>query len=264
MKNLRQVFLGFIIALSSICLLLGGLSLSLAEGNTPATLTPTLAPTLTPTHTLMPTASPTWPSPTPRVVSPTSTSSPSSTRTPTLPPPPTNCPPPIGWVPYVVQPDDTLDKIAVYFRVNSSKLQQANCLLTTGLLPGVLVYVPPVPTPTSLPCGAPYNWIVYIIQPGDTLYHLGQVYGISVTELQRANCLGNSTLLHTGQRLYVPFLATRTPSPLPLIPATPTGALTNTPDISSLPSITPSDTPIPAASDTPVEIPTETPTISTT
>jgi len=37
MKNLRQVFVGIIIALVSIGLLLGGFSLSLAEGNSLAT-----------------------------------------------------------------------------------------------------------------------------------------------------------------------------------------------------------------------------------
>ncbi len=54
MKNLRQVFLGIIIALASIGLLLGGFSLSLAEGKH-------CTATLTPTHTLTPTSSPTFP-----------------------------------------------------------------------------------------------------------------------------------------------------------------------------------------------------------
>ena len=39
MKNLRQLFMGVLIAQASIGLLLGGFSLSLAEGNSMATAT---------------------------------------------------------------------------------------------------------------------------------------------------------------------------------------------------------------------------------
>jgi hypothetical protein len=53
MKNLLQVFLGIIVALASISLLLGGFSLSLAEGNT-TTATATVTLTATLTLTLLP------------------------------------------------------------------------------------------------------------------------------------------------------------------------------------------------------------------
>jgi LysM repeat protein len=123
------------------------------------------------------------------------------------------------------------------------------------------IYVPVVPTQTPVPCGPPHTWIIHIVQPTENLYRLSLAYGITVGELQRANCMGNSTLLRTGQTLYVPPWA---PIPSPTIPAvaTLTGIPTNTPD-SSLPSDTPiyipSDTPVPVPSDTPVEIPTDTP-----
>ena len=113
MKNLRQVFLGIIIALASIGLLLGGFSLSLAEGNSSHChfhCTPTaysypdadFFPHLAAIHTfglhlplarIQPTPSPTW--------------TPTLTLTP--PPPPANCPPPAGWLVYFVQPGETLD-----------------------------------------------------------------------------------------------------------------------------------------------------------
>jgi LysM repeat protein len=118
--------------------------------------------------------------------------------------PPANCPPPAGWSVYFVQPGETLDSIATRYGISSAKLQTANCLITTELIPGVVIYVPPMPTQTPLPCGAPHSWIVYTVRPGDTLYRLSIAYGITVAELQRANCLGSSTLLHTGQLLYVP------------------------------------------------------------
>ena len=242
MKNLWQVFLGMIIALASIGLLLGGFSLSLAEGNN--ITTSTSAPTPTPTMT--PISSPTWQPSTPTAISTPSLDSPTpvptrtttlfSTWTPTwtptltltLPPLPTNCSPPVGWLVYFVQPGETLDSIAAHDRISSAELQNANCLLTTELIPGVVVFVPPMRTQTPLLCGAPYSWIVYYVQPGDTLYHLGMAYGITVAELQRANCMGTSTLLHTGQMLKVPPWAPL--APLQTVPneVLPTCTLTGT------------------------------------
>jgi len=161
----------------------------------------------------MPTSSPTWQSFTPSVDSPTPSLTWTLTLTPTLLPPPTNCPPPVGWLPYVVQACDTLAKIAAYYRIGSDILQHANCLGDTGLLPGVVIYVPPVPTHTPVPCGPPYTWVVYYVQPGDTLYRLGLAYGITVAELQQANLYGRFHAPAYRQRLYVPPWATRTPSP---------------------------------------------------
>jgi LysM repeat protein len=263
MKNLWQLFTGVLIALISIGLLLGGLSLSLAEGISNATSTSTSTPTATPT--MMPTSSPTLQpftlsvSTTPAQDSPTQLPTLLPTWTPTLtstaPPPPTNCPPPLGWLVYFVQPGETLDSIATRYRISTPILQGANCLVTKELLPGVVIYVPPMRTQTPLPCGAPYGWVVYTVQPGDTLYRLSQTYGITVGELQRANCMGASTLLHTRQALYVPY------SVPPLAPPTSPGMLiaasTQAPSQSS--NTLPAGTLNPAASDTPAEIPTATP-----
>ena len=197
-------------------------------------LTPTLAaPTPSPTKTH------------------TRTPSRTSSRTPSLTPTPTICTLPVGWVYYVVQPRDTLDHIGAYYQISSEELQQANCLQTTELLPGSGIYVPPLSIQTPVACGAPYSWISYIVQPYDTLYSLGQAYNVTVTELQRANCMGGSTLLRVGQRIYVPPWAARTPIPtLPWI-MTPADTQTNTPE---------TGTPIVASTETPTSLPTETPT----
>ena len=274
MKNLRQVFLGIIIALASIGLLLGGLSLSLAEGNSNATSTssPTSTPTLTPTSSptwqpFTPTSSPTWQPFTPSAVftSPSLDSpTPFPTWTPsltlTLPTPPPNCPPPVGWLVYFVQPGETLDSIATRYRISTAELQNANCLITAELIPGVVIYVPPMRTQTPLPCGAPNSWIVYTVQPGDTLYRLSVYYGITVIELQRANCLGSSTLLHTGQLLYVPSWPPHPALPTATAIIFPTSTQTYTPPATFTMPFTsiPTDTLVPAPSDTPVEVPTAT------
>lgn len=264
MKNLWQVFLGIFIALASIGLLLGGFSLSLAEGNI-LTATPTSAPSAT--KTLTPTPSPTWQpvtssvSVTPSLDSPT----PSSTWTPSLtitpPPSPANCPPPAGWLVYFIQPGETLDGIAARYRINSADLQSANCLLTQALIPGVVLYVPPMRTQTPLPCGAPKSWIVYYVQPGDTLFRLSLAYGISVADLQRGNCLGLSTLLHTGQLIFVPPWPPRPAAPTipgPIFPTSTSlpGQPSDTPPATIPPTSIPTDTPIPVPTDTSVEVPT--------
>lgn len=250
MKTLQQVFLGIVIALISIGLLLGGVSLSLAEGNSIATFTPT------PTVTTTATASPTWEPFTPSATNTLSPDTPTSTytRTPTqtLTPPPTSptCPPPRGWLIYFVQPGETVDIIAARYRISSSELQNANCLLTTDLIPGVVVYVPPIRTQTPLPCGAPNGWISYSVQPGDTLYRLSLIYGTTVARLQSANCMGASTLLHTGQLLFVPPGFSRIVMPTAPGVFIPTNSQANT-----LAASQPSDTPIPVATDTLAEVP---------
>jgi LysM repeat protein len=262
MKNLQQVFLGIFIALASIGLLLGGFSLSLAEGkiNATSTATPTPSPTQSPTPppTLTPTSFPTLQSFTPSEITSPSLEAPTafSTWTPsltpsltsTLPTPTTNCPPLAGWSVYFVQPGETLASIATRYGISSAKLQTANCLLTTELIPRAVIYVPPMPTHTPLPCGAPHSWIVYIVRPGDTLYRLSIAYGITVADLQRANCLGSSTLLHTGQSLYVP--------PWLPHPAWPTAPFIYFPI--NPPDSFPTDTLIPAATDTLAEATTAT------
>ena len=250
MRNLRQALWGIALALVSIFLILGGFVLSFAESG----LT---RPVDTPT----PSITPTWQPFTPEAAS--STPLP-PTLTPSQPPPPTNCPPPSGWLAYLVQPGDTLEKVATVYQTSVDSLVQANCLLTRDLMAGVYIYVPPLPTQTPIPCGPPPGWIVYVVQTGDTLYHLSQAYGISVTELQNANCM-SGTLLRLGQRLYVPPWATLVPSPTfsnpPAITNTPTG----TPTATSTPPATPTDTA--TATDTTVptdtELPTATPTATT-
>ena len=106
---------------------------------------------------------------------------------------------------------------------------------------------PPVPIHTQVPCGSPNTWVVYIVRPGDSLYRLSQVSGITIAVLQQANCLGTTTTLHTGQLLYVPRTVVIAPSAtLPII---------------FIPTFTPSDTPvIIPPSDTPTEPPIDTAT----
>ncbi len=137
MQAVRQIGSGILYGLVSVMLVVGGLSLALAESYTTSSPTPTaslpiVAQTLTSTQ-----AGP--------------TALPSSTPFPTATPlPPTNCPPPAGWILISVQPYDTLESLAARFRVTPYQLAQANCLPTNNLEPGYNIYVP-LPS-TCAPC----------------------------------------------------------------------------------------------------------------
>jgi len=219
MQNARQAFWGIFTALVSIALTLGALLLSMTEGNlhTPAS-------TLLPTSTLLPSIPPVRQSSTPLpdtatplllIQTPTPllpTQTPTPTLTLTLTPSLTNCPPPQGWLPYTVKAGDTLNGLALLYKETSVEISQANCLGTNDLLPGMIIYLPPVPTRTPVPCGAPKSWVLYIVRQGDTLYRLSQAYGVTVTDLEKANCLTGS-LIQIGQSLYVPPWSPIYPSP---------------------------------------------------
>jgi len=251
MQTLRQFGTAFVLAVVSLGLVIGGLSLSIAESYAPPPQTPTQS---LPTAPVFLTTTPT----TEVQVQPTFTSSPSPTNTTA---PPSSCAPPSGWIAVAVQSTDTLAGIASRYQITVGQLMQANCLLTQSLIPGTVLFVPPMPTHTPIPCGPPPGWVTYIVQPGDTLFHIAFNYGITTYELQRANCLGYSTYIRVGQSLRVPNVPTRTPGVtiIPQFPSDtpiPTEPLTLTP-LPFTQTIQPSNTPMPptdtpAPSNTPV------------
>ncbi len=275
MNSLRQIGTGLLLSILSIVVVLGAFSLAMAEGglvavapptntNTPAPIVLTIFPTLPPFATNTPEGAV------------AASLTPTASFTP--PPPPTTCPPPAGWLPVVIQPNDTLASIAQTYRTSEQALLDANCLFSSDLVAGTFLYVPPQPTATRVPCGAPPGWINYIVRPNDTLYQIGLAYRVSVQELQRANCLLTSNI-KAGQIIKVPNVIPSTPiappSPIPTITevpsAIPTGTASPTPEpppaTTEVPSSTPAletetppptDTEVPPPTDTEVPPPTET------
>lgn len=262
--------LGISAALISCAVVAGGVLLSLAEGGArlaPAPPSPTesLSPTLAP-----PPATPAPGSPT---FTPSALPSPPPSPSATLPPPPQGCPPPQGWPAITIRPGDTLRNLAAAYGASQEALIEANCLKISRLIPGSILYVPPIPTaaPTELAeptetCGPPSGWVLYLVRRGDTLFNLSQRFRVSISQLQFANCLGSSTTIRIGQRLYVPFIpptpplpteASATPTPEDTATATPPPA-TVTP--TSAPTLTPQPTQTPTLE--PTQTPTTTPTNS--
>ena len=254
MKALRQMGSGFIIGAISLILVIGGISLALAETST---LSP--PPTSSPTST---TFAVEFASPLPTQNIPTVI----STATPTIVINTSQavvCNPPAGWIAITLGTNDTLYSIAERYKTTVENLNNSNCLNNTLPAAGSILYVPPVPTVTVIPCGPPSTWIkAYSVKSGDNLFRISLLYRTSVAQLQSANCMGSSTKINVGQVLWVPNVATSTPAVTntKTNTVTPSSTATKTPDFSTPTStfivtstpvpttVTPSITPLPSTS----------------
>ncbi len=260
MQTVRQLAGSILLAFLSVLLVVGGIFLALAESYVPVA-TPTASQTATPFFVFN--------TPT-NVLAVIATTSLPPTLTETLPPPPTSCPPPAGWIAVKVQPLDTLASLALQYKTTPEILRQSNCLFSSDLAPGTLLYVPPVATPTRVTCGPPPGWVQYTVKTGNTLFSLSQAFGVSVSQLQQANCMPLSqTFIQAGQKIWVPNVATRTPTLTPISiffptltwTASPLPSPTLTPFPSPTWTFSPSPPPSSTASATPTEpLPTPPPT----
>lgn len=127
---------------------------------------------------------------------------------------------PYGLMMYSVQYGDTLASMAGRLGVPMQALMQANGIspnapysvnvgrqmmvpyAASGYAPGQygLAYAP-----TDARYGAGRSsFFVYVVQPGDTLFHIGQRFGVSPFTLARINHLFNLNFIFAGMRLIIP------------------------------------------------------------
>ncbi len=211
MNSMRQLGTALFYALVSVVLVVGGLSLALAEGKGNVS-----SPTAEPSPTLFASGTPealansTEPVPvssTPQIVYVTATEAFTATQR----------------FPSIAAPTAT-QYVYVYPTATTR-----------------VVY------PTPVHCGPYYGWIkAYTVQQGDTLFHISTLYHTTVTALQVANCLPG-TFIYPGQLLWVPNVPTITPG-VTVIPTFPTATdllptETSTPPFTETPTTIPSDTP---------------------
>lgn len=257
MQGMRGMTNALVVALISIGLIIGALSISLVEFAPQAAptatnvLPPSPAP-ITATETAIPTLTPTL-----GLESPTPSATPTSTNTAI---PPASCQPPFGWGPIMIQAGETLDSIAARYRTSKDELRRANCLLSDNLVAGAILYAPPAPTSTFAVCSqGAAGWVhTYIVKAGETLFGIASNHSTTVGLLKSVNCL-TSDLIHAGEILWVPNVPTRTPTPTPIpgntVTPYPTEPLTET----ALPYTAtdmPTNTPLPT--NTPIPPPTAT------
>ena len=204
MQFVRQLGGGLVYGILSLILVVGVLSLALAETHTSSN--PSQATSSIP---LVPSSTPTQPIP-------TAVGTQSAGGSPAIHAPPV-CSPPIGWIRIIIEPGHTLLGLALAYRTTTAALAGANCLSTSSVMVGSGLYVPPLPTHTFSPCHPFPGWVAgYLVQPGDTLFHIALLYGTTVESLKFANCrVGNE--IFPGERLWVPNVPVRTPG-LTVIP----------------------------------------------
>ena len=214
--GLSSFLVGILAAGLSVVIVMGSILLALSESSQPQSIAayPTLesidlfTPTTGITEIGIPSDTATKiPSKTPTL---TATNSPTLVSTAVQTTIEISCEPPPGWTPYSVKSNDTLNKLAAAYGIYPQDLADANCLVESRLVPGSTLYLPPLQeTATIISCGAPSHWVIYVVQPGDTLFSIARRVNISVYQLKYANCL-TSDYIRSGQQLYVPYL------PLPI------------------------------------------------
>jgi len=141
---------------------------------------------------------------------------------------------------YVVQPGDTLTRIAQRFGTTVQALLAANPQITnpnliyvgqvieipggqeatpTQTLVPTPTATPATPTPTPTPSG---TTTTYVVQPGDTLTRIAQRFGTTVQALLAANPqITNPNLIYVGQVIEIPGGQAATPTPTPSTTPTP-------------------------------------------
>ncbi|MFZ5918565.1 MAG: protein kinase domain-containing protein [Chloroflexota bacterium] len=183
----------------------------------------TSTPTVRPSHTPSPTSTAT-PTPSP---TPTASDTPSSTPTPSPTPTarPTFTPTPIV---HVLQEGENPWIVAQLYGVSVEALLAANGITDpTALQIGQTLVIPrqgeesrlPTPTATSTPTPV---LIVHVLQAGESLWTVAQLYGVSLEALLEANDIVDPATLQIGQPLIIPREAA-----LPAVVLTPTAEPTS-------------------------------------
>jgi len=275
MESLRQIGAGFLLALISISLVFGGFVLSVVEGGGANSMLPTALaslPVIETSQATLPALTALVPGTSQAPLTEVATLIATQAATGTLPPTPASCLPPAGWVVVVVQSSDTLNLLAQTYQTTALAIMNGNCLFSDQLVVGSFLYVPPRPTATFIACGQPQGWVKYTVVAGDTLYNISlRYFNTTVAKLQNANCLGSSTYIQVGQKIWVPYLllptpvrtatapwtATATQNTVPLVTDTPVSPTSVPPTLVTPPTDTPEPT-LPAPTNTP-EPPTFTP-----
>ncbi len=138
---------------------------------------------------------------------------------------------PPGVTIYVVQRGDTLYRIAVRNGTTITQLVRLN-----GISDPSTIYVGQrllVPVPGATP--VPPQTVVHVVQPGETLESIANLYGLTVEALMAQNSLADASGFYVGEMLDVSAIATPEPTPetpeateTPELPSTPQAVVVHT------------------------------------
>lgn len=111
---------------------------------------------------------------------------------------------PLVPIHYAVQERDTLEKIAAHFHVTVMALVLVNNLSSpTAIQTDQILIIPTVYRP-GLDVSTLAHPIFYIVQQGDSIYSISQLFGTPVNKIVQMNRLSDPTLIHPRDGLVIP------------------------------------------------------------
>jgi len=115
-------------------------------------------------------------------------------------------PPPACRRYHIVRPCETLFSIGRLYGVSPYAIARANHLWNPNLIyVGQCLVIPcGPPYPGPCPPGPPCCWRRHHVRPGETLFSIGRLYGVSPYAIARANGLANPDLIYACQWLCIP------------------------------------------------------------
>jgi len=128
-----------------------------------------------------------------------------------------------GGTVVTVGPGESLDTLAIKYGVPSAEIARANGISTPSqLTQGRAIVIPrrsqvayapaagPVPVSASAPAAASRpSGDIHVVEPGQTLYGIARIYGVSVGDIVALNGLSSQNI-QVGQRLKIPAGGTTT------------------------------------------------------
>ncbi|HYE69257.1 MAG TPA: LysM peptidoglycan-binding domain-containing protein [Anaerovoracaceae bacterium] len=102
---------------------------------------------------------------------------------------------------YTVQPGDSLYGIAQLYGSTISAIKEVNNIVNPNLIyPGSIILIPVEEEDTESPPGS----LIYTVQPGDTLYIISLLFGVSMQSILALNNITNPSLIYPGLRIVLP------------------------------------------------------------
>lgn len=128
---------------------------------------------------------------------------------------------------HIVQPGETLSEVAKQYGTTVAELQALNDLPDADFVrygQRLLIEAGEPEAPESLLIEAPEpegdgDYLLYTVQPGDTLFLLAGKHGISLSRLMSINGFSSEEWLQVGQELLVPHALAPAPQPAYLVSA---------------------------------------------
>ncbi len=107
---------------------------------------------------------------------------------------------------HIVQPGETLSRIAARYGTTAAALQRLNKLPNANLVRAGQRLLIEAAAPSANAAPAVQNYRAYTVRPGDSLTHLADTHGITLSRLMSINGLTSPRWLYVGQILRLPAL----------------------------------------------------------